>query len=370
MNIGEATRRYEAWMRRWTTIVDSHLRHKHAQMENDPFLFFRGTFYRWAQLWPEVCADLSAAPRVLAVGDLHLGSFGTWRDAEGRLCWGVDDFDEYYPLPYTYDLVRLAASLKVAIESEHLTVGFQEGCDAIREGYERTLKARGCPIVLAEHDQTLERIGLSDIRNPADFWEHLDALPGVRRWLPKDAKHALEKTLPEPGLDYRVVGREAGMGSLGQPRFVALASWRGGLIAREAKGMVPSACLWLKNPASRRSYYHDAITSAVRSHDPFQQVVGGWLIRRLSPDSNPIEISRLPDKREEDTLLDAMGSEAANVHLGSRRAVKRILKDLGRRKSKWLQSAAKKMAKAIEREWEDYREIVAARKKAARSGRR
>ncbi len=34
--------------------------------------------------------------QVLAVGDLHVNSFGTWRDAEGRLCWGLDDFDEAY----------------------------------------------------------------------------------------------------------------------------------------------------------------------------------------------------------------------------------------------------------------------------------
>jgi uncharacterized protein (DUF2252 family) len=35
-------------------------------------------------------------------------------DIEGRLCWGVDDFDESYPLPYTKDLVRLATSAKIA----------------------------------------------------------------------------------------------------------------------------------------------------------------------------------------------------------------------------------------------------------------
>ena len=40
------------------------------------FLFLRGTFYRWAQLWPVFCAELS-------VGDLHVNSFETWRDAEG-----------------------------------------------------------------------------------------------------------------------------------------------------------------------------------------------------------------------------------------------------------------------------------------------
>lgn len=41
-----------------------------------------------------------------------------------------------------------------------------------------------------------------------------------------------------------------------------------------------------------------------------------WLIRRLSPESNPIEISDLHKERNEEQLLYAMGSEAANVHVG------------------------------------------------------
>jgi uncharacterized protein (DUF2252 family) len=124
MNIHQATQSYENWMRSCTPVIETHLRLKHKQMRKSPFLFFRGTFYRWAQLWPEVCANLRDAPKVLAVGDLHVGSFGTWRDSEGRLSWGVDDFDESYPLPYTNDLVRLAASVKIVIDSEHLTIRF------------------------------------------------------------------------------------------------------------------------------------------------------------------------------------------------------------------------------------------------------
>jgi hypothetical protein len=50
-----------------------------------------------------------------------------------------------------------------------------------------------------------------------------------------------------------------------------------------------------------------------------------------------------------------MGSEAANVHLGRTRQIKKILKDLNRRKPKWLRSAAKEMAKAMQREWRDYK---------------
>jgi hypothetical protein len=83
--------------------------------------------------------------------------------------------------------------------------------------------------------------------------------------------------------------------------------------------------------------------------------MGTWLIRRLSPESNPIEIADLPEERDEETLLYAMGSEAANVHLGSKRQVANILRDLRRRKSNWLRSAASDMAKAIEGDWKKYR---------------
>jgi hypothetical protein len=90
------------------------------------------------------------------------------------------------------------------------------------------------------------------------------------------------------------------------------------------------------------------------THDPFQKVVGRWLIRRLSPESNPIEIADLPEERDEETLLHAMGSEAANVHLGRERRKKNVLKDLRCRKENWLRSAAKDMAKTMERDWKQY----------------
>jgi hypothetical protein len=84
--------------------------------------------------------------------------------------------------------------------------------------------------------------------------------------------------------------------------------------------------------------------------------VGRWLIRRLTPDSNPIDIMNLPKARDESRLLGAMGTEAANAHLGSPRAASRILADLRRRDPDWLRSAAKARAKAVERDWQDYRD--------------
>src|SRR5262249_19030067 len=90
MNIVEATRRYDRWLaRRLPVIVQRDLRAKHRHMAEEPFAFLRATFYRWAQVWPHLCPELAGAPRVLGVGDLHLENFGTWRDGEGRLIWGI-----------------------------------------------------------------------------------------------------------------------------------------------------------------------------------------------------------------------------------------------------------------------------------------
>jgi hypothetical protein len=154
---------------------------------------------------------------------------------------------------------------------------------------------------------------------------------------------------------YRIVRRVAGVGSRGQQRFVAIAERDGGRIAREAKAMVPSASWWLHDgPGRRESYYEEVLTTAVRSHDPFQRIRGRWLIRRLDPDSHPIDILNLPKERDEARLLHAMGAEAANVHLGSTRAVGRILSDLRRRNADWLRTAAKTMASAVEHDWRQY----------------
>lgn len=355
-NIQQATTNYEKWMRSCATIIKSDLNFKHEQMKESPFLFLRGTYYRWAQLWPMLCKELRSAPKVLAVGDLHVNSFGTWRDSEGRLSWGVDDFDESCPLSYTNDLVRLATSMKIMIDAGGLCITLKEGCDAIIDGYRQSLRAGGCPIVLAEHEQKLSKLGIESFKPPVDFWGKLNRLPVVKTALIPEVKKAFEKTLPDPKLTYKVVRRKAGLGSLGQQRFVAIADWQGGCIAREAKAVVPSAWVWLEGKTRHdQPHYEAAISSARRSPDPFQKIIGRWLIRRLSPDSNPIDIQTLPKQRDEGLLLRAMGSEAGNVHVGTSRQVQSILKDLEARKAAWLRHAAKRMAHVVEKDWKEYR---------------
>ena len=136
MNIVKATRKFEDWLALHIRIVEPDLRFKHEQMAAALFPFFRATFYRWVQVWPEVCAELDHVPRLLSVGDLHVENFGTWRDTDGRLVWGVNDFDEACLFPYTMDLVRLATSALLATREDHLTMKPKDAAAAILEGYE------------------------------------------------------------------------------------------------------------------------------------------------------------------------------------------------------------------------------------------
>ena len=267
MNIQQATEQYEAWLGSRITLIPADVELKHQRMAESPFPFLRATFYRWVQRWPEVCPDLAAAPVVLSVGDLHIENFGTWRDAEGRLIWGINDFDEAYPMPYTNDLVRLAASAILAIRENHLSLDPQDACDAILAGYRETLDQGGCPFVLAQRHQWLRDLAHSNLRDPVAFWEKLDKLPAITETIAPEVIAALERWLPEKGLSYKLVHRIAGLGSLGRQRFVALADWRGGLIAREAKALTVSACLWEKQAGGAGEILYQKIlgTSSARA---------------------------------------------------------------------------------------------------------
>lgn len=354
MGIVKATREYETWLGRHIRLLPADLQRKHAAMAEDAFPFLRATFYRWMQLWPEVCPDVARAPRVLAVGDLHVENFGTWRDVEGRLVWGINDFDEVYELAYTIDLVRLAASAHIAVKEARLEIAAKDACTAILDGYKKSLEVRGAAFVLAEEHEWLRHLVTGVLRDPVHYWEKLDSLPKVRGRVPKSARRAIERMMPEPGLEYRIVHRTAGLGSLGRERYVGIANCHGGRVAREAKALAPSACVFAAGKTSGRICYQQALDRAVRDIDPFVRLRGSWIVRRLAPDCSRVELASMPKERDESKLLRAMGFETANVHLGTPRAAKSILHDLSKRPADWLHEAASAMVKATTADWREW----------------
>ena len=288
---------------------------------------------------------------MLAVGDLHIENFGTWRDREGRLIWGINDLDEACPLSYANDLLRLAVSAKLAIDSSQLSIDFTDACDALLTRYTEAINHPGQPFVLAESHGWQRELATRNLRDPARFWNQLDQLSTDTDMAPQDALAALEQALPENGMAYRIVHRLAGHGSLGRQRWLALADWHGGKIAREAKPLVPSAARWADAENSQEIFFERLQSAAVRMPDPYLVMHGRWLVRRLAPDCARIELASLPQSRDDAHLLRAMGHEMANLHLGSREAVAAVQADLQRRTATWLHEAAKNMAHATTEDW-------------------
>jgi hypothetical protein len=354
MTFLKSTQSYEAWLKTVLEIVPADLKEKHSLMAGDVFAFLRATFYRWCQLWPEVCPELAEGPQTLAVGDLHVENFGTWRDQEARLVWGINDFDEVATMPFAIDLVRLAASAHLAIDAGHLGLEHKEACLAIAEGYRAGLEMGGSPWVLGEKHVWLSE--LVDLRDPVSFWAKLDALPDFKGKVPKEALRGIERLMPGKNLKPRIAHRVAGLGSRGRQRFVAIAAFEGARVCREAKALVPSAWLWAKGkrPVSRIRY-QEALNTSVRAVDPFVHLREKWIVRRLAPDCARVELAAVPKDKDKSKLLHAMGFETANLHIGAG-STKPIMKYLSKLDNHWLHNAASNMVTATVADWNEWRD--------------
>jgi hypothetical protein len=347
-----ATTDYERWLHKHVTVVEADLQQKHKDMAGSLFAFLRGTFYRWGPLWLETCPDLAETPKVLAVGDLHVDNFGTWRDAEGRLVWGMNDFDEVARMPYAIDLVRLVTSAILAQRENGLAIAPADAASVVLEGYAEFLNSGGKPFILEECHPGLRDMATGAERAPTPFWAKLGKLPPAAP--PKPIQRLLKQWLPEGATAIAFTSRTAGVGSLGRPRYVAVAECHGGLVAREAKAWLPSAWGWAMGRVKDHALSVRLLKRAVREPDPYYAVDDGFVVRRLGPHCGRIELAQLPKQRDERLILRDMGRETANLHLATPEQRTAIMSDLGERKPDWLLDAAEAMVKATAQDWKSF----------------
>src|SRR4029077_6061169 len=196
MTFEEDNSAFEDWLRErcllnGCEVVEADLEYKRDLMASDAFAFLRATFFRWAKRIETLLPGYAEAPPVLSVGDTHVENFGTWRDNEGRLVWGVNDFDEAAVIPYPFDLVRLATSICLARLSG---VSNQDAAAAIAKGYAQGLAAPR-PTLLDEQETWMrEYVGVSD-RKREKFWKKLYDLPAASA--PAPAVAGLEMSMPD-----------------------------------------------------------------------------------------------------------------------------------------------------------------------------
>jgi len=243
----------------------------------------------------------------------------------------------------------------LAIDAMHLSLKRKEAWGAIEEGYRDSMAKGGRPFVLAEHHRWLRRLAVGELRDPVLFWRKILACPKYQGHLPKDVWKMIRGSLPLETKHYKLKSRIAGLGSLGHPRILALATFDGAHIVREAKQLTPSAWIWSQHLRTTEILGRKLIDRAVRIRDPHVHFAEHWIVRRLAPDCCHIELGTLPEERDEERMLYHVGWENANIHLGSPKAVAGLKKDLARRKGRWLHKAAKAMQEATLNDWRVWR---------------
>lgn len=355
----KAARRYESWLGSYCRLDRKALAAKHERMGESAFLFLRGSFFRWPYYLEAVDAGILRAPTVLAVGDIHLENYGTWRDDEGRLVWGINDFDEAAELPFTSDLVRLAASAllegaKPGTQQKRPMLSGRGAVEAIAAGYQQGLGGEPQPFVLEDLHPTLRNLAIVRGKAAVREWQKIRAGGEVRAGSLDGSLHDLLLTCLPSGSDgVRLYRRQAGLGSLGRPRYVAVATWYGGLVAREAKAAAPSAVRMPKTGiANPLADYRRIEALGFRARDPHLRLADRWIVRRLSPEARKIEIAEIEDVADQRDLLSAMGRELANIHRGTAGSATQLQRFLGKLPKNWLQRAAAAAAARISEEYE------------------
>jgi hypothetical protein len=352
MKIVESTAAYEAWLRAQlgNEVVEKDIATKHAKMAEGPFPFLRATYWRWAETILDICPELADAPQVLAVGDIHLENYGTWRDDDGRLIWGVNDFDEAADMPYALDLVRLGVSAAVGCPHLDTTADI---CANILRGYADGL-ANPHPIVLDHDYAVLRKLVSVPNRERAHFWAKMATLKPTKAPPPERYTQAIERAMPDKGLAISHYRRTAGAGSLGRPRFVGLAQWRGAPVVREAKAALPSAWNRPKGRGARTLRCYEIATAKYRAPDPWYALIDDVVVRRLSPNNRKLDAETHPLELIDKKMLRLMGRELASIHLGLVDARKAIERDLRKRGTGWLTGAVKRAAGFVrdeQRKW-------------------
>ncbi|MFI7008040.1 DUF2252 domain-containing protein [Streptomyces sp. NPDC050145] len=340
---------------------------KFRKMAASAFAFYRGTaclFYH------DVEREQHGGPylddrtsRVWIHGDLHAENFGTYMDATGRLIFNVNDFDEAYVGPFTWDLKRLAASVALigyskALSDERITdlvrtyaEAYRERIHALATGAKSdevppfTLDTAEGPLLDALRDaRALTRFGLLDSMTAISDFERRFAdgggaieLDAATRYKVLAAFDGYLETLPESSLSrpdsYRVkdvVGRRGiGIGSAGLPSYNILLEGNSDALENDVviymkQAQTPAVSRHITDPSIRDYFQHEGHRTvisqrALQAHaDPWlgwTELDGsGQLVAEVSPYAVDLDWGDIDDLEEITAVVADLGRATATMH--------------------------------------------------------
>ncbi|MEV0369498.1 DUF2252 domain-containing protein [Streptomyces sp. NPDC050636] len=343
---------------------------KFRKMAASAFAFYRGTaclFYRDLEDGRDNGPYLDErTSRVWIHGDLHAENFGTYMDSTGRLIFNVNDFDEAYVGPFTWDLKRFAASVALigyakALSDEQITelvrtyaAAYRERIHALASGGKSADKnevppfsldtAEG-PLLDALRDaRSLTRFGLLEsMTEIRDFERRFSAgggsveLDAATRYKVLAAFDGYLETLPESSLDrpdsYRVkdvVGRRGiGIGSAGLPSYNILLEGNSDALENDVviymkQAQTPAVSRHITDAGVREYFQHEGHRTvisqrALQDHaDPWlgwTELDGaGQLVAEISPYAVDLDWSDIDDLEEIAAVVADLGRATATMH--------------------------------------------------------
>jgi uncharacterized protein (DUF2252 family) len=339
-------------------------RRKFRKMAATPFAFYRGSaslFY----------ADLTSAfkddsfldeqtSRVWIHGDLHAENFGTYMNSSGVLVFNVNDFDEAYVGPFSWDLKRFAASVAL--------IGYQKALsdDNISElvtGFARSYLTELRAIALGGDDAigsiTLENADgpLRRVLQEARLNTRVDLLAGQtviddyeRRFSLLDGVYEVDEvtsalvhaafndyltTLPEstrPGAtnikDIKL-RKGVGIGSAGLPSYNMLLeghtqALENDVIIYMKQAQVPAVARWIDDERVRSYFRHQGHRTAESQH-ALQAHADSWLgyttlngigqlVAEVSPYAADLNWSDVNEPAELSSVITDLGRAVARMH--------------------------------------------------------
>ncbi len=338
-----------------------------ARWPPTPTRFYRGTaclFY--ADVTSGTTLRHGGSGRIWVHGDLHVENFGTYLNADGRLVFDVNDFDEAYLGHFTWDLQRFAASLALmgwqkALPEEdvrRLIGRYPAPTSSQVDAYRQSEDDDDFALHLEQHPRSdpggTGHGSLPTSRRPAgrhhvlaDGTRTLRDVPGVRR-LGKSERskvvHAFERYLETIPHDKRfdrdlfyelrdVVGKTGfGIGSAGLPAYNFLVEGFSEALDNDVlllmkQANVPAISRFV-DPAEVEGYFdhegHRTVVSqrALQVHtDPLlgHTTLDGvaYVVAELSPYEVDLDWSSISEPDQVADVVDLLGRATAKIHCAS-----------------------------------------------------
>jgi uncharacterized protein (DUF2252 family) len=339
-------------------------RGKFRKMASGAFAFYRGSA---CLFFADVVRDddpfaTGDAARIWIHGDLHAANFGTYMDGAGRLVFDVNDFDEAYVGPFTWDVRRLAASLALLGYEKALS---DDDIMQMIDAFARSYLAQVRRFASQEHTadfalllgnsyghvlQSLRdariksRVALlDDLTVMQDYDRRFRLLPDVtavdstERAKVEEAFHRYLDTIPDSKRQARrsynikdiVAKRGVGIGSAGLPSYNLLLDGRTEALENDAALYMKQACVAAPSRVVHdervAGYFANHGERTVISQRALQAYADPWLgyteldgvgqvVAEINPYQNDLDWSDVNDLDEIIPLLTQLGQAVAKIH--------------------------------------------------------